>query len=214
MVDLHLSDDEQAERLKAWWKENGSSVIVGAIVGIGVIVGVNYWRDYKTSQGETASALYEMMLGNYRQQNITVSETTGGKLMGLYSSTPYAGKAALLLAKISFGKNDINSAKSQLRWAMNNAIEPATVHAARLRLARILLSEKQHTQVNELISIDEFGGFESEYMELRGDLHISLGEADQGREAYLAAAQMLPEGSSYGDILKMKADNAVIDTAQ
>lgn len=214
MVDLHLSDDEQAERLKAWWKQNGSSVIVGAIVGIGVIVGVNLWRDYKTSQGETASALYEMMLGNYREQNIAVSETTGGKIMGSYSSTPYAGKAALLLAKMSFEKNDITSAKSQLRWAMNNSIEPATVHAARLRLARILLSEKQFTQVGELISVDDFGGFDSEYNELRGDLHMALGEVDQAREAYLAAAQMLPEGSSYGDILKMKADNAVIDIAR
>jgi predicted negative regulator of RcsB-dependent stress response len=214
MVDLHLSDDEQAERLKAWWKQNGSSVIVGAVVGIGVIVGVNFWRDYKTSQGETASALYEMMLGNYREQNISVSETTGGKIMGTYSSTPYAGKAALLLAKMSFDKNDLTSAKSQLRWAMNNAIEPATVHAARLRLARILLSEKQFTQVGELISIDDFGGFESEYKELRGDLHMAQGEVRLAREAYLAAAQMLPEGSSYGDILKMKADNAVIDMAQ
>ncbi len=214
MVDIHLSDDEQAERLKAWWKENGSSVIIGAIVGIGVIVGVNFWRDYKTSQGETVSALYEMMLGNYRQQNMTVAETTGGKIMGSYSSTPYAGKAALLLAKISFDKKDITSAKSQLRWAMHNSIEPATVHAATLRLARILLSEKQYTQVDELISVDDFGGFESEYMELQGDLHMAQGKVEQAREAYLAAAQTLPAGSSYGDILKMKADNAVIDTAQ
>ncbi len=214
MVDIHLSDDEQAERLKAWWKENGTSVIIGAVVGIGVIVGVNFWRDYKTSQGETASALYEMMLGNYRQQNMAVAETTGGQIMGNFSSTPYAGKAALLLAKISFDKNDLTSAKSQLRWAVHNSIEPATVHAARLRLARILLSEKQYVQVDELISVDDLGGFESEYLEIRGDLHMARGEAEQAREAYLAAAQELPEGSSYGDILNMKADNAVMDMAQ
>jgi predicted negative regulator of RcsB-dependent stress response len=214
MVDLHLSDDEQAERLKAWWKENGSSVAIGAIVGIGVIVGVNLWRDYKTSQGESASALYEMMLGNYRQQNFAVSETTGGTIMGSYSSTPYAGKAALLLAKISFDKNDLTSAKSQLRWAMTNSVESATVHAARLRLARILLLEKQYTQVDWLISVDDVGGCESDYKELQGDLHMALGEADQAREAYLAATQLLPEGSSYGDILKMKADNAVVQTSQ
>lgn len=214
MVDLHLSDDEQAERLKAWWKENGTSVVVGAIVGIGVIVGVNSWRDYKTSQGEAASALYEMMLGNYREQNIAVSETTGGKIMGSYTSTPYAGKAALLLAKISFDKNDVTSAKSQLRWAIHNSTEPATVHAARLRLARILLSEKQYAQVDELISVDDFGGFESEYKELQGDLHMAQGEIDQAREAYVAAAQTLPQGSSYGEVLRMKADNALMGAAQ
>ncbi len=214
MVDLHLSDDEQAERLKAWWKENGSSVIIGAIIGISVIVGVNFWRDYKTSQGESASALYEMMLGNYRAQNIAAAETTGGKIMGTYSSTPYAGKAALLLAKISFDKNDLKSAQSQLRWAIGNAIEPATVHAARLRLARVLLAEKEYALVADLIAVDEFGGFESEYKELSGDLHVVKGELDQAREAYLAAAQTVPLGSSYGDMLKMKADNAAVTGAQ
>ncbi len=214
MVDLHLSDDEQAERLKAWWKENGVSVIVGAIVGIGVIVGVNFWRDYKTSQGETASALFEGMLGSYRRQDLAASETMGGKIMGGYASTPYAGKAALLLAKISFDKNDTTSAKSQLRWAMQNSTESGTIHAARLRLARILLAETQYAQIRALISVDDFGGFESEYKELWGDLHMAQGEADQARDAYLAASQALPEGSSYGDILKMKADNAVIDGVQ
>ncbi len=214
MVDLHLSDDEQAERLKSWWKENGSSVIVGAIVGIGIIVGVNFWRDYKSSQSETASAMYESMLAAYRQQNLEVSEKIGAEIMNNFANTPYAGTAALLLAKISFENKDLDSARGQLRWAMDNSADKATVHAARLRLARILLSENRNEQVKEMLNVTDHGGFESEYRELQGDLHLSLGEHAQAREAYQSALENLPEGSTYGEILRLKVDNAAAGTNQ
>ncbi len=212
MVDLHLSDDEQAERLKAWWKENGSSVIVGAIAGIGIIVGVNLWRDFKSSQAETASALYESMLATYRQQNVEASTKTGAEILNKFQNTPYAGMAALLLAKINFDKKDIDSARGQLRWAMDNSKDPATVHTARLRLARILLSENRIDQVKELLNVTDFGGFQSEYKELEGDVYMSLGERAQAHEAYQSALETLPEGSTYREILRLKLDSAMADT--
>ena len=214
MVDLHLSDDEQAERLKAWWKENGTSVIIGALIGIGIIVGLNFWREYKTSQAESASGFYENMLANYRDKNMDLAAGVGEKVMGNYSSTPYAGKAALLLAKIKFEENDLATAKSHLRWAMDNAIEAATRHAARLRLARIFFAEKEYDQASALIVVDDYGGFRSEYKELQGDIHMARGETVEARDAYQAALEDLPKGSSYGEILQIKADNAVVDINQ
>ena len=60
--DIVLTEEEQAERVKAWWKENGSSVITGAIVGLGLIAGYNYWQDWQRQDTEAASAAYEDLL--------------------------------------------------------------------------------------------------------------------------------------------------------
>ena len=42
-----VTDDEQVERIKKWWSDNGSSVIAGLVIGIGGLVGWRYWVDYK-----------------------------------------------------------------------------------------------------------------------------------------------------------------------
>ena len=38
-MSTYLSDDEQAEALKKWWKENAVSIIVNAGLGFGIIFG-------------------------------------------------------------------------------------------------------------------------------------------------------------------------------
>ena len=38
-----VTDDEQVERIKKWWADNGSSVIAGLVIGIGGLLGWRYW---------------------------------------------------------------------------------------------------------------------------------------------------------------------------
>ncbi len=214
MVDPHFSEEEQVERLKAWWKQNGTSVIYGAVIGLAIVVGVNYWRDYRTGRAENASALYEKMMIDYAEKQVADAEAAGANLMKSFESTPYAGKAALFLARISVEKNDLTSAKAQLRWAMEHSPEPATVHAARLRLARLLLQENQLDEVENLVQVNDMGGFDSEYQELRGDLAMLRGNAAGARDAYRAALDKLPKGSTYNELLAMKLDNAITEAGR
>ena len=51
MADFDLkTDDEKAEELKAWWKENGTSVIAGVALTIGGMFGYQQWQQYKLDQ--------------------------------------------------------------------------------------------------------------------------------------------------------------------
>ena len=38
------TEEEQVERLKAWLKENGLSIVFGIVIGVGGIGGYNYWN--------------------------------------------------------------------------------------------------------------------------------------------------------------------------
>ena len=40
------TEEEQVEKLKAWLKENGLSIVMGIIIGVGGIGGYNYWNPF------------------------------------------------------------------------------------------------------------------------------------------------------------------------
>ena len=61
-MDEHLTDQQQAEKLQRWWKENGAFVIAGLVIGIGGLFGWRQWEDYKLAQAENASAAYEQLV--------------------------------------------------------------------------------------------------------------------------------------------------------
>ena len=54
----YLSDEEQVERLKSWWNENGTFLVVGLLVTILAIGGWNYYGSYKDEVGEKSSQSY------------------------------------------------------------------------------------------------------------------------------------------------------------
>src|SRR3954469_18909449 len=89
-MSVYSSDDEEWERLKAWWKANGRAVIAGVVLGGILVFTGNYWKHYKTVQAETASALYEQMIVNQQQGNKPVMQAAAGKLMQEFAATPYA----------------------------------------------------------------------------------------------------------------------------
>ena len=57
-MDDYLSDKEQVERLRQWWRENGWFLIGGVALGGLAILGYNQYFAYQDRQGESAAALY------------------------------------------------------------------------------------------------------------------------------------------------------------
>jgi predicted negative regulator of RcsB-dependent stress response len=57
----HLSDQEQKQMLKDWWKEYGSAIILAVIVFFAGNYGLRYWHGYKVKKEEAASFAYTHM---------------------------------------------------------------------------------------------------------------------------------------------------------
>lgn len=204
-MSAHPSDNEELERLKAWWKTHGNAVIYGILLGLALVLGVNYWKQHQAKQAAAASALYEQMVDGQAQKETVYA--AGAKLMREFSGTPYAGQAALWLAGRNYTEGDVASARAQLQWAMDKASEEAVRHVARLRLGRIMLDQGELEPALNLIGVKDQDGFKSDYEELRGDLLAKLGRVEEARSAYRLAKEQLPEGSGYAAILQMKLDD-------
>ena len=206
-MNVYATDEEKVEALKAWWKQNGKSVIGGILIGVAVLYGGKTWLDQRHSHVETASMEYEAMMQDLKQDKKDQAAERGASILGQYSDTPYAELASLTLAKIKVDENDLVAAKANLRWAMDNAKQDEIKLIARLRLARVLNAEGNHDEAMKLIDIPNTGKFAASYAELKGDIYVAKGNNSEARTAYNLALQSLDPGSRDRHYLEMKLDD-------
>ena len=205
---------DASEKLRSWWQSYGNALILGIVLGSSALGGLKYWQYYQAKQTEAASQLYEQLLQNFQLRAAAKTDESGNKLMQEYSSTPYAGKAALVLAKMRFDTNDLKTARQHLLWATDNAREDAIRHVARLRLARLLLDQGELDAALELTDTKAQGGFEADYLEIKGDILTAKSRTDEARAAYRAALEQITKESPYRHVLAMKLDDLGPETAK
>lgn len=199
------ADQEEVEKLRAWWKNYGAALLIGVALGIAILFGNKYWDEYKEQQRVAASELYSQVL----QQAQTPSDrqtavTNANKLITDYAGTPYAGMAALMLARFSFEANDVAGTKRHLEWAIDEATDPAVVHVARLRLGRLHIASGEHDAALALTT-HSAPGFEADYLELKGDALLAQGKQEEARNAYSDALKQLGrDAASSRRMLEMK----------
>ncbi len=199
--------DDQLERLKAWWNKYGNALILGVAFGMVALVGTSYWLRHRTLRSDAASSIYNAMLQELAQKNTTAATEDGQLIISRYSATPYAGDAALVLARLSLDSGDMKGARGHLRWAMSHATTSGVRNAARLRLARILMQSGDLSAALVLADSKERDGFASDYDELRGDIFVAQGQKSEARQAYTAALAELSPASPYVRVLVMKLDD-------
>lgn len=201
------TEHEDLEKLKAWWKNYGGALVLGVVLGLGLLFGNKYWNEYQETRRQAASDLYADMLQQARDGKIDVARASATRLTADYASTPYAGMAALMLARLSFDAGDRDAARTHLQWAVDHARDPATVHAARLRLGRLLFDAREYDAALAEARMSNQAGFESDYAELRGDVYAAQGKTTEAREAYAAALKQLPADAPHRRALQMKLDD-------
>ena len=76
-MEFEKSDQEQVEALQKWWKENWLSLLGGLVLGLGGILGWQYYGDYSDAQAATASTRYESIKAMLASEQLDKSRFTG-----------------------------------------------------------------------------------------------------------------------------------------
>lgn len=176
------TEEQQVEALKNWWKENASSLLIGLAIGGATIGGWSWYKETQYQHGVEASDMYVSVLAQ-AEKNPTDTATVD-KLVAGYSDTPYAALSMLALAKNDIDLGNADQAVSRLQWAIDNAIEEEVAQISRLRLVRILISQKQYDEAEKMLASNHPAAFDALYEELKGDVFVAKGELEQARVAY------------------------------
>lgn len=182
----YLSEKEQVEAIRNWWKENGKFIIAGIVLGAGGLIGWNQWQAYQIRQAESASVVYEKLVAAVDKGSEYDALAAAGTLSEQYASTPYALQSHLALAKFYMDQGKTTEAVEQLRILVAAGEDPLSL-VARLRLARVLLYEDKPEEALSALDVAETGAFRPRFLELRGDAEFMLGRLDAARSAYTQA---------------------------
>ncbi len=210
-MDEYLSEKEQIEVFRKWWRDNGTYVVAGLILGVGLLAGWKYWQAYREARAEAASSRYTALLEAVENQRRDEAFEFSDLLITEYGDTPYATQAALAMARLHMESQEPTDAVDQLRWALDNTSDRELAHIARLRLARVLLDQGNTGDARQLVEGIDGGQFAPRYHEVLGDIYATSGDNAAARNEYGLALANAAAGSGVIDrnFVQMKLDSIV-----
>lgn len=211
-MDPYASDQEQVETLKSWWRKNGKPIIGGLCIGVGAVYGWKAWQSGVTAQAEAASTAFEEVASRLRQEKNQAADDLGKDFMAEYQSSPYAAFIALIRARVAVDAGDIPKAKEQLRWVMEHSSLTELKTLARLRLARLLLSEGNADGAWSLVEQSQDAADSVALKELQGDIRWAQGKDEAARRHYQEALSLSGAAGSEDPNLRNKLDELGVTT--
>jgi predicted negative regulator of RcsB-dependent stress response len=186
------TEEEQVEKLKAWFKENGLSIVFGIIIGVGGIGGYNYWVHVQETTAVEASGHFTQMMEALSAGNSETVQQQADILLNEYASTEYALMAQLARASDYVVNADFENAESALQQVVGSAEQRPLAYLARTRLATVQIQTEQYDQALATLAIDFPAEFAARADELRGDILVLQGKSAEAVEAYLKAQSGIP----------------------
>ncbi|MDP2761643.1 MAG: tetratricopeptide repeat protein [Sideroxyarcus sp.] len=206
MAELDLHEQEQVDAFKAWWKENGKWIIGIVLLGVLAFAGNQYWRSHQANQAADAAKLYGEVLQQVESRDAKRVGDAADALANRYGSSAYAPRAQLLAARASLQAGDAARAQAQLLWVIVHADDAALQHTARLKLASVLLDQKQYDLALQQLATNHPQSFNGLYADLKGDVLLAMGNTADARAAYQQALDQLDAQSTYRSLIQLKLD--------
>lgn len=203
------TEEEQVQAIKDWWKNNGSSLLIGIAAALAIVFGWQAWQNHQMQQRTEAASQFADLINAYSDESdenraetvAYVAET----LREEYSDSAFAIYGMLMLARQQMmEQDDAEAAIESLSWAQEKAGESGPLALViRSRLARARFAAEQYDEALATIEkVDDGGSFSAIFTELKGDILLAQGDRDGARDAYLAAREQSQQGRS--GILELK----------
>jgi len=206
MAALDSHEQEQIESLKGWWKDNANWVLGVTLIAVIAMGGWRGWQYYQHKQASESATLYQQFVEQLASNDAKRVNDAAAALMDKYAATPYAAQAALIAAQVNeMGKEPLR-AKSQLQWVVEKSSEEGLKSVAGLRLAAVLLDEKDYAGALKSLDAKHPASFDALYADLKGDVLNAQGKLAEAKVAYQQAYDKLDEKNQYRNLVQMKLD--------
>ncbi|WP_134079276.1 YfgM family protein [Haemophilus haemolyticus] len=199
-----IEEEQEINQLKDWWKENGKTIIVAFILGVGGMFGWRYWQAHQAEQIAQASAQYDALIYS-AQQDEQAKKANIEQFVQANSKTAYAVFALLDEAKKATEKQDFAAAEVNLNQALTQSQDEVLTYIVALRLSAVQFQLGQLD--NALTTLNQVKGesFSARKALLTGDIQVAKGDKVAAKNSFEQAQQ---SGSQLEQqMAKMKLNN-------
>ncbi|MFB0982022.1 MAG: tetratricopeptide repeat protein [Alteromonadaceae bacterium] len=203
-MDVYQTEEQQVEAIKGFWKENGTAVIAGLVLGFAGFIGFNVYKDKQLEAEIATSDAYQTVMESAGKDEALFS-ASANKFIAENQDSSYASLTALALAKEAASHKDWSQVVTHLNTAIENATNQGVKAIASIRLARVQIQLEQYTEALATLSVTLPESFKSAIEEAKGDAYFKQGKAELARNAYQVALDV--EGQENNGGLQMKLND-------
>lgn len=205
-MSVYMTEEEQLEAIKKWWKQHSSMILTVLSVVLLIIAGYRYWNWHKDTQKAQASTAYEHLMVALSNKDNKVVKAYANQLIENHNHTVYSDIAHLTLAKLYVAKDKYDEANNQLKIVASESTMPALKQVAKLRLARVQTMKQQYEDaLNTLEKVDD-NAYLVVINELKGDIYAKSGEYKKAISYYKLAMDEAKSHNMGNLFLEMKTN--------
>lgn len=210
------TEEEQIAALKKWWKENGTSLVIGVVVALGAVFAWNGYESSVKQEKTEASLMFQQLIEVATQNNIVEADDANTvsylaqEIKTKFDTSEYAIYAAMFIAKESVKEGNLEAAKTELNWILSHSEDSRIKHIATARLARILASEDKTDEALALLNATD-SEFEAAYLEIVGDINQRTGDKEQALVSYKKAYSLVKDKAQVQPLLAVKLADLGVD---
>lgn len=198
----YLDEEEQIARIKSWWDENGTTLIVSVVVAVAAIVGWRWYGGYTEEQMFSAADAYAA----YQAAGAAEQDAQAQAIGDSFPGSAYHAFVLFDRAKAALAEGDLAAAEAELATVVDVARDPLMVDLAKVRLAKVQQGLGRSAAALATLESLSNEGYRAWGLEAKGDIHVARGELELAHAAYQAAMEGLAEGDQR-PILDMKLKN-------
>lgn len=212
MKHLDLEEQEQLDKLKAFWKQFGNIISSVLILVFGSIAAYNAYQWWQRDKAVQAAAMYDEVERSVQGGDPAKISRAFADMKDRFGGTTFAAQAGLLSAKALYEKGQVDQAKLPLEWVANSAADESYRAIAKLRLASILFEGKSYDAALKLLE-GLPTPFDALASDRRGDILLAQGKRDEAKAAFEKAHIGFDERTEYRRLVEIKLNALGVDVS-
>lgn len=193
---LDLEEQEQLEKIKGFWNQYGKMIILTTVLFILVIGGWSVWQMMQNKQAQGVAVIYDELGQAMQQKDVAKTKFAIEEIQKQYAKADATPVASLNAADFMVKMNETVSAREILTWVVEKSKEPGYKALAVIRLADLLINDKEYDQALNVLATklpEEFAGL---IEDRRGNVYYAQGKIEEAKAAFGLAYKAL-DGQSY-----------------
>lgn len=186
-----LSEEEQAEYLRKWVRQNGPfmiGVVVATLVALG---GWRWWLAHRETGAVAANTAYEQILRTFDAGKTDDAMAQIETLRGAHPKSAYITAADLAAVRMFVAAGQMDKAELRLKSVLGSLRDEKLRPIVTMRLARVQSALGRNDDALATLGTANQGAFEAAFAEVRGDIRFAKGDRDGALREYEAARALI-----------------------